>query len=339
MALNTGLFIASAEIAFIGLLLGGLVLGTRVFELPSTTVFVFSLLFFRIYQRTRAFQATILSAAGSLPAVSVVDNLTKEAEQSGDSDGRDEFVTISSEIEFRHVVFDYGNGSPILNDLSMTIPSGSTVALVGPSGIGKTTIIDLAIGLLKPTSGDVLVDGTSLGDYSRQSWRSGLAYVPQETILFHDTVFRNIAWGRDDATELEVYEAARLADADMFIQSMSEGYDTVIGDRGMRLSGGQRQRIALARALLRKPHVLILDEATSELDTGAEARIQGTFESIRGEMTILMAAHRLSTVLSADQICVIGDGAIVESGTADELLASGGAFATLYEGHIASEED
>ena len=130
-----------------------------------------------------------------------------------------------------------------------------------------------------------------------------------------------------------------MADADGFIRRLVNGYETVIGDRGMRLSGGQRQRIALARALLRKPHLLILDEATSELDTGAEARIQGTFESIRGEMTILMAAHRLSTVLSADQICVIGDGVIVEAGTADELLASGGAFSTLYEGLVATEKD
>ena len=220
----------------------------------------------------------------------------------------------------------------------MSIPSGDTVALVGPSGMGKTTIIDLTIGLLEPTRGRVLVDGVSLSEYSRQSWRSKLAYVSQETILFHDSVFRNIAWGRDDVTDEDVFEAARLADADEFIRNMPEGYDTVIGDRGMRLSGGQRQRLALARAILRKPELLILDEATSELDTGAEARIQDTYTQIHGDTTILMAAHRLSTIMSADQICVLGDGVIVEAGTSDELLARAGAFTDLYEGLSRSEE-
>ena len=337
-ALNAGMFAASAEIAFIGLLLGGLVLGTRIFDLPSTTVLVFALLFFRVYQRTRSFQATILTAASSLPAVSVVDNLTTQAEQSELPDGEIEFAGIHTGIEFRDVVFDYGTASPVLKGVSMNITTGSTVALVGPSGGGKTTIIDLTIGLLTPTKGDVFVDGISLRDYSRHSWRSGLAYVPQETILFHDTVFRNIAWGRNEATEADVQKVARMADADQFIRSLPEGYDTVIGERGTRLSGGQRQRISLARALLRRPHLLILDEATSELDTSAENRIQGTFDSISGDMTILMAAHRLSTIMSADQIVVIGEGTIVEYGTAEELLALGGAFSTLYEGLSTTED-
>lgn len=337
--LNTGLFAASAELIFIGLLIGGLVLGTRVFDLPSSTVLVFSLLFFRIYQRSRALQATIIGVSGAMPAVSGVRRVTSEALGSVEPQGGIAFDGLNSGIEFRDVTFDYGTGTPVLNGLSMTIRAGTTVALVGPSGMGKTTIIDLTIGLLRPTAGEVLVDQIPLETYARDSWRTKLAYVSQETILFHDSVFRNIGWGRGEVTEEEVYEAARMADADGFIRRLVNGYETVIGDRGMRLSGGQRQRIALARALLRKPHLLILDEATSELDTGAEARIQGTFESIRGEMTILVAAHRLSTVLSADQICVIGDGVIVEAGTADELLASGGAFSTLYEGLVATEKD
>ena len=152
-------------------------------------------------------------------------------------------------------------------------------------------------------------------------------------------MFRNIAWGKDEATQEEVYEAARLADADPFIQTLSSGYETIIGDRGMRLSGGQRQRLALARAILRKPDLLILDEATSELDSEAEARIQETFESVRQQTTVLMAAHRLSTILSADQICVLGDGAIVEAGTAEELLANRGVFSALYERFIAGEAE
>ena len=332
VALNGGLFAATAEMALVGLLLGGLVLGTRVLEVPSGTVLVFSLLFFRIYQGARSLQASLISASGAVPAVAGVINLTADAERSAESDGSTEFSSLETGIEFRDVLFDYGNGNTVLENLSMNIPSGSTVALVGPSGIGKTTIIDLTIGLLQPTGGELLVDGVPLSDYSRSSWRSKLAYVSQETILFHDSVFRNIAWGRDEATEEDVYEAARMADADAFIRNMTDGYDTIIGDRGMRLSGGQRQRLALARAILRKPDLLILDEATSELDSAAEIRIQETIERIRGKTTILMAAHRLSTILTADQVCVLGNGRIVEAGTADELLAKKGAFSALYGG-------
>lgn len=331
-ALVNGTFSASAEIAFIALLLGGLVLGSRVFDLPATTVLVFALLFFRIYQRTRAVQANILTASGSLPAVAVVEGVTTEAEESVEGDDGMEFGSINTGIEFRDVKFDYGTGDTILNGVSMNIPKGSTVALVGPSGMGKTTIIDLTIGLLRPTQGSVLIDGVPLSDYSSDSWRSRLAYVSQETILFHDSIFRNIAWGRPDASKDDIFEAARMADADEFIRDMPEGYDTVIGDRGMRLSGGQRQRLALARALLRKPEILILDEATSELDSASEARIQKTLERIHGQMTILMAAHRLSTIVTADQICVLGDGVIAEYGTAEELLAKRGIFSALYEG-------
>lgn len=329
---NGGIFQAVAEVALIGLLLGALVLGTRVIDLPSSTVLVFSLLFFRIYQRTRAFQATLLAAATSLPAVAVVDRMISEAEQSVESDGHIEFTGLLSDIEFQDVGFGYGDGRQVLTGIDLTIPRGSTVALVGPSGIGKTTVIDLAIGLLQPTSGRVLVDGRPLQEYSSRSWRSNLAYVSQETVLFHDSIFKNIAWGRERASRSDVMEAARLANAEGFIDSMPERYDTIIGDRGARLSGGQRQRIALARALLRKPELLILDEATSELDTVAETRIQNTLEVIRGSTTILMAAHRLSTILSADLICVMGSGTILEMGTAEELLTRNGTFKALYEG-------
>jgi len=332
VALNAGVYAATAEMSLIGLLLGGLVLGTRVLDVPSGTILVFSLLFFRIYQGARSLQGSLISASGAVPAVAGVVNLTADAERSAETDGSIDFSNLETGIEFRDVGFDYGNGNPVLDKLSFTIPSGSTVALVGPSGIGKTTIIDLTIGLLEPTGGELLVDGVSLSDYSRRSWRSKLAYVSQETILFHDSIFRNIAWGNDEATNEDVYEAARMADADEFIRNMSEGYDTIIGDRGMRLSGGQRQRLALARAIFRKPDLLILDEATSELDTGAEARIQETLERIRGETTILMAAHRLSTILTADQICVLEEGTVVEAGTADELLAKNGVFSALYGG-------
>ena len=328
---NGGLFQSTAELGFIGLLLGGLVLGTRIFDLPSSTVLIFALIFFRIYQRLRSFQATILSASVSLPAVAVVDHFITEAEQSVEEGGSTKFQSLKSGITFDDVGFDYGNGRQILQGVTMEIPAGSTVALVGPSGIGKTTIIDLTIGLLRPTVGSVLVDGRPLDDYVVRSWRSQLAYVSQETILFHDTAFRNIAWGREGVSQEEVYDAAVNADADEFIRMLPEGYDTIIGDRGMRLSGGQRQRLALARALVRKPELLILDEATSELDGDSEARIQRAIENLHGETTVLMAAHRLSTIMTADQIVVLGDGTILEIGTSEELLTRGGAFAALYD--------
>jgi ABC-type multidrug transport system fused ATPase/permease subunit len=229
-------------------------------------------------------------------------------------------------VQFRNVSFAYGDNEPVLRDVEFIIPKGLVVALVGRSGAGKTSIIDLTIGLLRPDSGQVLVDGRSLESIDRVAWRSKLSYVSQETILVHDSVFRNIAWGRENTLAEDVYEAARLAEAHEFIVNLPDGYDTVIGDRGTRLSGGQRQRLALARALVRKPDLLILDEATSELDTRVEARIQANLETLRGETTILIAAHRLSTIHSADQICVFENGRIEETGTADELLAMRGIF-------------
>jgi ABC-type multidrug transport system fused ATPase/permease subunit len=272
------------------------------------------------------FQAALVEANSRIPAASAVNDIIAEGESDIEPIGETSFTGLREGVRFQNVSFAYGGNEPVLRDIDFYLPKGSVLALVGRSGAGKTSIIDLTIGLLQPGSGQVLVDGVPLGSIDRVAWRSRLSYVSQETILFHDSVFGNIVWGTENTPKDDVYEAARLAEAHEFILGLPEGYDTVIGDRGTRLSGGQRQRLALARALVRKPDVLILDEATSELDTQAEARIQAHLETLRGEMTILVAAHRLSTILSADQICVFEGGHLKESGTADELLAGRGIF-------------
>jgi len=330
IGLNNGVFMSTAELALIGLLLGGLLLATRMMDMPAGTVLLFALLFIRIYQRSRVLQSTVLEINTRLPGAVVVKETTEAAQSAAEEISGKPFTRLERGIQFEDVTFAYGDGKPVLRRVPIEIPAGSMVALAGRSGAGKTSIIDLTIGLLEPTEGRVLVDGEPLESYDKNAWRSKLAYVSQETILFHDSISRNIAWGREETSEAAVFEAARLAQADQFIRALPDGYDTVIGDRGMRLSGGQRQRIALARALLRNPELLILDEATSELDAESEARIQEALEGVRGRTTVLMAAHRLSTITSADRIYVLEDGEIVESGTASELFAMEGAFHRSY---------
>ena len=331
LGLNRGVFSSSSELAFIVILLGGLLVATRVMDLPAATTLLFALLFIRIFQQSRAVQSMIMSLNSVLPATSVVREMTDSAESSQETVGGTPFTHLEHGIDLKDVSFAYDDGASVLRGVTLEIPTGSTVALVGSSGGGKTSIIDLAIGLLQPTEGSVLVDGALLDSYDQRSWRSKIAYVSQETVLFHDSVYNNIAWSRPDATSQEVEEAARAAMADEFVRNMADGYQTIIGDRGMRISGGQRQRLALARALLRNPEILILDEATSELDPEVEVRIGETLRGLHGQITVLVAAHRLSTIISADNIFVFEEGKIVESGTADELFALQGTFHRFYQ--------
>jgi ABC-type multidrug transport system fused ATPase/permease subunit len=211
------------------------------------------------------------------------------------------------------------------------------VAFVGPSGVGKTSVLDLTIGLLTPNSGTVSVDGHPLSYYDVRSWRSHVAYVAQDTVLFHDTIASNIAWGDENAIRDDIVQAAKLANAHEFIVKQPDGYDTVVGDRGTRISGGQRQRLALARALIRRPALLILDEATSELDTRSENLIKDALNDIRGTTTIMIVAHRYSTVGSADTIYLMEDGIVAESGNMTELLAKKGRFHDIYMSSIESD--
>ena len=240
-------------------------------------------------------------------------------------------VGLDAGIAFEDVDFEYESGEPVLHGISFDVPTGSVVALVGPSGGGKTTIVDLLGRFYDVTAGRVTVKGVDVRDLTIASLRSAMGIVSQETVLFHDTVRANIAYGASDASQDEVERAARAANAHEFIVELPEGYDTVVGERGTRLSGGQRQRVAIARAILRDPPILIFDEATSALDTESERLVQGAVEHLLAGRTVLVIAHRLSTVQRADLIIVLDQGRIVERGEHELLYAAGGLYRRLYE--------
>ena len=234
-------------------------------------------------------------------------------------------------IEFRGVNFSYDGQREILHDVSFEVRKGETVALVGPSGGGKSTLSELVPRFYDACRGEIYIDGHPIGDYSQESIREHMGIVSQETILFNDTIANNIAMGRSDITPEQIEAAARVANAHDFIMQTEHGYDTNIGDRGMKLSGGQRQRLSIARAVLRNPEILILDEATSALDTESEKLVQEALTSLLEGRTSIVIAHRLSPIHNADRIIVIDAGRIAEQGTHSELMAKGGIYAKLIE--------
>jgi len=241
------------------------------------------------------------------------------------------------ELRFEGVEFEYLPGVPVLREVELAVRPGEVVALVGPSGAGKSTMADLVPRFYDPTRGRITLDGVDLRELRLGDLRALLGIVTQETILFHDTVRANIAYGMDDASQQAVEAAARAANAHDFIAALPQGYDTVVGEKGTRLSGGQRQRIAIARALLRDPPILILDEATSALDTESERLVQQAVDELMHDRTVLVIAHRLSTVRRADQIVVLEGGRIVQRGTHEALLAEGGLYRRLYEMQFADD--
>lgn len=248
-----------------------------------------------------------------------------------DSEGARPFTGVSDGIEYRDVSFAYRAGEPVLTDVSFTVPQGSVIALVGPSGSGKTTLVDLLARFYDVSDGAVLIDGVDVRQFEIATLRASLGIVSQETVLFHDTVRANIAYGTPGATMDQIERAARAAHAEEFIAQLPHGYETVVGERGTELSGGQRQRIAIARALLRDPPILIFDEATSALDTESERLVQGAVDRLMEGRTVFVIAHRLSTIKRADQILVVDRGRIVERGLHDALLSENGVYKRLYE--------
>jgi subfamily B ATP-binding cassette protein MsbA len=242
-----------------------------------------------------------------------------------------EAPTLSKGIDYKNVGFEYRTGVPVLDDVNFSIKKGEIVALVGASGSGKSTIAQLLLRFYDPTSGQILFDGHDMRNLSVSSLRRQMAVVTQETHLFNDTIASNIAYGRTTASHNEIEDAAKAAYAHDFISRLPQGYETVIGERGTRLSGGERQRLAIARSLLKNPTILVLDEATSALDAESEQAVQLAFDRLLEGRTVLMIAHRLSTVRKAHRIIVLENGKIKETGSHDELLTKKGAYHKLYQ--------
>lgn len=247
-----------------------------------------------------------------------------------DKEGARDLPKVEGNVSIEDVSFEYKEGIPALSHLSLTARPGEMIAFVGPSGAGKSTIANLIPRFYDVTSGTIKIDGYDIRDVTLASLRGQIGMVPQETMLFSQTVRENIRYGRLDATDEEIVEAAKDANAHEFIMQLPDGYDTKIGERGLNLSGGQRQRIAIARAILKDPQILILDEATSALDTESEKIVQAALDRLMVGRTSFVIAHRLSTIFGADQIYVIEHGSIVEHGTHEELLAAGGLYSNLY---------
>ena len=246
---------------------------------------------------------------------------------------------VRGEVAFDDVTFEYNAGAPVLKHVSFTAPAGSTTALVGSSGSGKSTLISLVMAFNRPATGRVLIDGHDLNAVKLRDFRSHLGVVLQDNFLFDGTIAENIAYAKPHASRDEIVAVSRIAHCDEFIQEFEQKYDTIVGERGVRLSGGQRQRVAIARAILANPRLLILDEATSSLDSESESMIQDGLRSLRHGRTTFVIAHRLSTIRSADQILVLEHGEIVERGTHDELLAAGGRYRQLYDKQYNFEKD
>jgi ATP-binding cassette subfamily B protein len=247
-----------------------------------------------------------------------------------DRDGAKDVPRLKGEIEFDDVTFAYDGEHDVLKNIDMKIKPGQTFALVGPSGGGKTTICHLIPHFYQVEKGRILLDGMDIRDITMESLRRNIGIVQQDIYLFNASIRDNILYGRLDATEEEVVEAAKRANIHDYIMTLDEGYDTVIGERGVRLSGGQKQRLCIARVFLKNPPMLILDEATSALDNTTEIMIQQALDELCKGRTTLVVAHRLSTIKNADAIAVISDGRILEQGTHDELLQTGGLYSQLY---------
>ncbi|MHA1114333.1 MAG: ABC transporter ATP-binding protein, partial [Alphaproteobacteria bacterium] len=311
-----------------------LYVGVSRFNVQIEMMGLFMLVILRLLPVTKEITKTwqfVLSYLGSLEAV---DQRLRELDAAREpEDGGLPLTRLTDGIAFENVYFNYAGGAvPALDGVELTLPAGKMAALVGPSGAGKSTLIDLLPRLREPTGGRVAIDGIALADYDRAALRAAIAYVPQEPQIFDVTAADHIRYGKPDADAAEIEDAARLADAHDFIARLPDGYDTRLGEGGVRLSGGQRQRLDLARALVRKAPILILDEPTSNLDADAEDLFRKTLARIRAEtdMTIIVVGHRLSTVRDADRIVVLQAGRVAEAGPHGELLARGGWYAEAF---------
>ena len=296
--------------------------------LPLFGTFAFALL--RLLPPISDIGRLRMGIMGALPNAEIVySTLNKHFDNI--KDGRKELRSFTSDIKLDNILFSHKGRSKTIKDISITFKKGETTAIVGPSGAGKTTIVDLLLRLFDPDTGEIKIDGVNLKEYKLSSWLSRIGLVSQDTFIFHDSVRNNITFGPGRYSDEEIIQAAKSANADNFILEFPDGYDTIVGEKGMKLSGGQKQRIAIARAVIRKPEILILDEATSALDNISEALVQEAIEKISTERTVIVVAHRLSTIINADKIVVLKDGQVMEQGTHKELMKRRGVYWNLYK--------
>lgn len=286
-------------------------------------------IFYQIINPAKAFSTAMYSIQKGMAAMERIDKILLAEPEVFESEGTTQKSKLENSIEYRNVTFAY-NEQQVLKDVSLTIPKGKTIALVGQSGSGKSTFVDLLPRFWDIQQGGIFIDGVNVKDYKLHDLRGLMGNVNQEAILFNDTIYNNIAFGVENTNFEEVVQAAKIANAHEFIVASDNGYDTVIGDRGSKLSGGQRQRLSIARAVLKNPDILILDEATSALDTESERLVQDALEKLLVNRTSLVVAHRLSTIRNADMICVFHEGRIVETGTHDKLLEHDGVYKKLH---------
>ena len=297
-----------------------------------SVLLVFAFVLYRVQPRVKQIDAARLRLAALSPSVEEVFSLVEIADSERVTSGPLTELTLDRDIAFDRVSFRYDSAdAPALNDVTFRISAGGTTAFVGPSGGGKSTVMKLLLRFYDPIHGTITADGRALSEFDLDFWRRQIALVSQDVYLFNATVRENIAYGLVDARADQIVEAARKADAHEFIERLPDKYDTVLGPRGVRLSGGQQQRISVARAIIRNPRILILDEATNALDSVSEQWIQETLETLRENRTVIMIAHRLSTVERADQIIVLDHGRVEECGTLSELVRASGLFARLYQ--------
>ena len=307
---------------------GILVLNQQVLSGP--TFIYYLVILYSIINPLKDFSKAGYNIPKGLASMERVDKILLAESDIKEKENPQHISSFDHTIEFRHVSFRYGE-QWVLRDINLTIEKGKTIALVGQSGGGKSTMVDLIPRYYDVQEGEVLIDGINVKDLEIHDLRQLIGNVNQEAILFNDTFFNNISFGVDNATQQQVEEAARIANADEFIKASENGYDTNIGDRGGRLSGGQRQRVSIARAILKNPPILILDEATSALDTESERLVQDALERLMKTRTTVAIAHRLSTIKNADEICVLHEGQIVERGTHDELISKDGYYKKLHD--------
>jgi ATP-binding cassette, subfamily B, bacterial MsbA len=314
-----------------GLLLLILVVALNQSQVTLPTLLTFVFILYRLQPKVKQVDASRVGLISLMSSVEDVNQLLDRSDKPYLTSGQIPFEGLQHAIAFECVNFCYSpQDKPAVQDISICIPKGKTTAFVGPSGAGKSTLISLLCRFFDPIDGDIYVDGCSLRQFDLDSWRSRIAIVSQDIYMFSTTIRENIAYGRLDATENEIIAAARLANAHEFITRLPYGYETRVGDRGMRISGGQRQRIALARAIVRNPEILILDEATNALDSIAENLIQEAIYQLSENRTVIVIAHRLSTIEQADQIIVLEDGRVIEQGNLQHLLKLNGLFTRLY---------